>query len=54
MWYLTETCSPLEALIPGGHVFGDVEKMEIGNSLEVQKAWESLSNMCCRSVPGAP
>jgi hypothetical protein len=54
MWYLKEQCSPLETLIPGGKVYDEVDHMPVGNSLEVQRTWEALGNMCCTAMDGAP
>ena len=63
MWYLTETCSPLESLIfepsntetgdslPPGDVYSFAQTMK---DKPVQEQWEQLSQMCCMMMDGAP
>lgn len=60
MWYLSETCSPLEALVAQnekveGSVDGPVYTM-INNNAELPTdiQWDKLSEMCCSAMDGAP
>lgn len=70
MWYLTETCSPLEALIEdpligknqeererlgGKSEPGPLYKMSIANQkMSVDEQWKRLGEMCCMAMDGAP
>jgi len=51
MWYLTDTCSPLESLIPKGSVFEENAK---ALNLPIGQRWNALSSKCCASMKGAP
>lgn len=63
MWYLTETCSPLDALIyepsnaetgdnlPPGDVYAFTQTVK---DQPVSEQWEQLSQMCCMMMDGAP
>jgi len=53
MWYLTELCSPLEALEPGGVVYQQVVTQEHLGTPSPQR-WDQLGAQCCTSVKGAP
>ena len=53
MWYLSELCSPLEALEPGGVVHQQLVTLEnVGTPR--QERWDQLGAQCCMSVKGAP
>lgn len=60
MWYLSEQCSPLEALVAKdereeGTVDGPIYTAIMKNTdfpMDVQ--WDKLSEMCCTAVSGAP
>jgi len=47
MWYLTDQCSPLEALTPSGHIFGHLRKGSLSK-------WEQLASTCCTSAQLSP
>lgn len=63
MWYLTDTCSPLDALIyepanaetgeslsPGDvYAFAQTNK-----NLQTEEQWNQLSQLCCTMMEGAP
>ena len=51
MWYLTDTCSPLESLIPKGSVFEENAK---ALNAPIDQRWNALSSKCCSSMKGAP
>eukprot|EP00981_Chlorochromonas_danica_P009531 scaffold2721_cov181-Ochromonas_danica.AAC.9 len=65
MWYLTEECSPLDALIgpdpnsrrmedhkrPEGVVYSFVHSRK---DLSVVEKWDALSHRCCSAMPDAP
>lgn len=65
MWYLTEECSPLEALIeapfapgndrrktlPAGEIYKFSQTILDRPILE---QWDALGNRCCMSMPNAP
>jgi hypothetical protein len=69
MWYLTETCSPLEALIEDPNIGQNEEqRMHAGSSAPgpvyqfslsnqgnpVTDQWNKLGQLCCMSMDGAP
>jgi hypothetical protein len=54
MWYLTEKCSPLEALINKGAIFDHVLEHHNRPELSVDERWDRLSDMCCHAMPNAP
>ena len=60
MWYLTEQCSPLEALVArdereesssDGPIYTMITK---NTDLPMETQWDKLGEMCCTSVKGAP
>eukprot|EP00596_Hydrurales_sp_CCMP1899_P002744 CAMPEP_0119041188 /NCGR_PEP_ID=MMETSP1177-20130426/11381_1 /TAXON_ID=2985 /ORGANISM="Ochromonas sp, Strain CCMP1899" /LENGTH=278 /DNA_ID=CAMNT_0007007037 /DNA_START=22 /DNA_END=858 /DNA_ORIENTATION=+ len=51
MWYLTDTCSPLENLTPEGHIFASVSERV---DHDVSSRWSHLSSLCCSAMEGAP
>ncbi len=67
MWYLTETCSPLDTLVAAdmreaeeGRATADgaVFKMIMQNAVNMRgqyiQQWDQLSEKCCMSMPNAP
>ena len=53
MWYLSELCSPLEALEPDGVVYQQLVTLDQQGTPAAQR-WEQLGAQCCMSVKGAP
>jgi hypothetical protein len=64
MWYLSETCSPLEALVeepydpqnrnkilPAGDVYKFSQTLQ---DLPTDEKWRRLGEKCCTSMPNAP
>lgn len=62
MWYLSEQCSPLEALVAQNEkiensVDGPIYlKINENAAAELPKdiQWDKLSEMCCSAMDGAP
>ncbi len=63
MWYLTETCSPLDALIMEPSESENMEQVTPGQiytltesiqSKSIQEQWRRLSQVCCTMMEGAP
>jgi hypothetical protein len=56
MWYLTDTCSPLQTLVEGGEIFNNFTSGMSSNNNEIigQKKWKHLSSLCCTSMKDAP
>ena len=51
MWYLTDVCSPLQALVPRGVIYEE----NLGRAgKSVGERWDALGARCCTSMPGAP
>ena len=53
MWYMTELCSPLEALEPDGVVYQQIVATHHAGG-DPQERWDQLGVQCCRSMKGAP
>jgi hypothetical protein len=51
IWYLSETCSPLENLIPDGSVWNYIH---MWRQLPSESQTKSLRQLCCSTMPGAP
>ena len=60
MWYLTDTCSPLESLVPGGAVYEENARAAASGGLQQQELaaksqrWDVLAHQCCTRMPNAP
>ncbi len=69
MWYLTETCSPLEALIEDPSIGkneeerarmgklepGPIYQLSLANQkMSIDQQWSRLGEVCCMAMDGAP
>lgn len=60
MWYLTEQCSPLEALVAMNEKIEDSVDgpiyTAINRNADLPKdiQWDKLGEMCCSAMQGAP